>query len=503
MRPRSLDAVADLVGGTAHHVPATSIGPRVVIDSREVEPGALFVALPGDRVDGHRFVAGAVADGAGAALVAADRWDPASSDVPVVVVDDPRAALGRLSRALLDAEADVPGRTRPLLVLGITGSMGKTSTKDLVAHVLGAAAPTVAPRNSFNNEIGVPLTATAVDGATGFLVSEMGARGIGHITTLCEFTPPRIGVVLNVAHAHIGEFGSQQAIARAKGELVEALPVEGWAVLNADDPLVAAMVERTAAAVAWFSLGEHADRPRLPDARPTVWVGAAEVEHDAWGRHHFDLLLARGEEPPVSVGRVGLATPGRAQLSNALAAAAAAIAAGLEPSEVAASLDGAGLRSRWRMELHPCADDSLVVNDAYNANPDAVLGAVGTVAGMARDNQRRFGVVLGDMLELGDQAVADHRATGQAVAAAGASWAVFVGQHAGDQAVGARSAGLDEDSISEAADHATALEQIGRHHRSGDVVLVKGSRGMALETVADALVARLGPAAAPTDGGAA
>src|SRR5699024_10778320 len=175
-------------------------------------------------------------------------------ELPVVAVADPRTALGRLARHVIDRATG-----HGLTVVGVTGSMGKTSTKDLLGHVLATDAPTVAPRNSFNNEIGVPLTATRVGTDTGYLVSEMGARGIGHIALLCGLTPPRIGLVLNVAHAHIGEFGSQQAIARAKGELVEALPPDGWAVLNADDPLVAAMADRTGARIAWF--GERRPAP--------------------------------------------------------------------------------------------------------------------------------------------------------------------------------------------------------------------------------------------------
>ncbi len=483
MKPLSLAALAKLVAGRAHG--DATVGPDVVIDSRRTVAGALFVALPGDHVDGHRFVESAIADGAAAALVGPS-WSTETSSAPVVVVDDPATALARLARGIIGTELADPHRDRPLTVTAITGSMGKTSTKDLLAHLLAGEAATVAPENSFNNEIGVPLTATRVDGSVGFLVSEMGARGVGHIAALCAITQPRIGVVLNVAHAHIGEFGDQETIARAKGELVESLPVDGWAVLNLDDPLVTAMATRTQARIAGFSL------TATPSVGTELWLGADQIEADPWGRHSWDLLLSRDGTAPTVVARVALATAGRAQVTNALAAATAAVAAGLDPVLVAQRLDGAQVTSKWRMELHPCADGTMVVNDAYNANPDAVAGALGAVAQMARANDRRLGVVLGDMLELGDLAVTGHRSSGQAVAGAEAAWAVFVGAHATDQGDAAREAGMAAGAISEVTDAPAAEEAVRHHHRRGDVVLVKGSRGMRLERVADGLVARLG-----------
>lgn len=486
MIPMRLAEVAAAVGGevaTAHA--DLRVGPEVVIDSREVAPRALFVALAGERSDGHRHVAAALEAGAGAALVARHAWQ-GPADLPVVTTDDPQRALGRLARHVIDRAA-----IRGLTVIGVTGSMGKTSTKDLLGHVLAADAPTIAPRNSFNNEIGVPLTATRVDPDTGYLVSEMGARGIGHISLLCELTPPRVGVVLNVAHAHIGEFGSQQAIARAKGELVEALPSDGWAVLNADDPLVAAMADRTRARIAWFA----GQRPTAPaatgtggDAVPTMTVWPAEVTHDSWGRHSF-VLAATGHHPEHGVlegplGTVRLATPGRAQLSNALAAATAAIAAGVAPERVARALDGAGVTSPWRMELTELGDTTMVVNDAYNANPDAVLATLDTAGTMATDNQRRLGVVLGDMLELGDAAETDHALVGRAAAEAGAQWAVFVGDHADTQAAAAAGAGMPTATIRSVADAAAASAVLPEVQQAGDVVLIKASRGVGLESVA-------------------
>ena len=215
-------------------------------DSRMVVPGALFVALPGEHVDGHDYVAAAINAGAAAALTR----HPVNGALCLVVVD-PLVALGRLSRYLIDRSSG-----DGLCAIGITGSVGKTSTKDLLAQVLEQAGPTVAAAGNLNNELGVPLTVGRIDAGTRFLVLEMGARGIGHIAYLCDIAPPRVGVVLNVGQAHVGEFGGQAAIAQAKGELVESLPADGWAVLNIDDPLVWAMRRRTKAQVLPWS--EHA-----------------------------------------------------------------------------------------------------------------------------------------------------------------------------------------------------------------------------------------------------
>lgn len=250
MEKLTLRRLAEVVAGRLHDEAAADrlVGPDVVIDSREATPGALFVAFAGEQVDGHDYIAKAAGLGAVATLcqrVPAELAQEVAAGC--VIVADQTAALGKLARHLTER----PG----LAVIGITGSQGKTSTKDLVAQVLSGHGETVAPQGSFNNEIGVPLTATRVNDSTRFLVSEMGARGVGHISYLCSLTPPSIGVVLNVGQAHVGEFGSQDVIAEAKGELVEALPAEGWAVLNGTDRRVVAMASRTPARVALFSGG--------------------------------------------------------------------------------------------------------------------------------------------------------------------------------------------------------------------------------------------------------
>jgi UDP-N-acetylmuramoyl-tripeptide--D-alanyl-D-alanine ligase len=434
-------------------------------------PGALFVALPGARADGHDFVAAAYAAGAAAALT---RYPV--PDALCLVVADPLVALGRLARHLVDRAAPAG-----LRVVGITGSQGKTSTKDLLSQVLETAGPTVAPAGNLNNELGVPLTVTRVDEQTRYLVAEMGARGIGHIAYLCDIAPPTVGVVLNVGHAHVGEFGGQAAIARAKGELVEALPADGVAVLNAADPLVWAMRERTVASVLAFSTDGA-------PSGPGVW--ASDLVGDPSGRYTFRLHAA-GRSGPEGNGEieVRLQVPGRHQVGNALAAATAALALGLEVDAVGQALSRAVARSRWRMELHQRDDGVTVLNDAYNANPDSMAAAVGTLAELSNSGQRRSWAVLGDMLELGDEAERAHADLGALVATSGIDRLVAVGAYAEPMAAAARAGGLNGGAVRAYPDKAAAQAAVLAELAAGDVVLVKASRGLALDTVAEAILA--------------
>ena len=441
----------------------------VTADSRSVAPGALFVALPGARADGHDFVPTAYAAGAAAALTR----HPVP-DALCLLVADPLVALGRLARHLVDR-----GAAGGLRVVGITGSQGKTSTKDLLSQVLESAGPTVAPAGNLNNELGVPLTVSRIDEHTRFLVAEMGARGIGHIAYLCDIAPPTVGVVLNVGHAHIGEFGGQPAIAQAKGELVEALPPGGTAVLNAADPLVWGMRERTAATVLAFSV------EKAPPG-PGVW--ATDLVGDPSGRYGFRLHAA-GLPALDGEAEVSLQVPGRHQVGNALAAAAAALALGMDLPDVAAGLSRASARSRWRMELHQRDDGVTVLNDAYNANPDSMAAAVGTLAELSGQRRRRTWAVLGDMLELGNQAEQAHADLGALVAASGIDQLVAVGAYAEPMAAAARAGGLADGAVRAYPDKDAAQTAVLAGLAPGDVVLVKASRGLALDTVAEAILA--------------
>jgi UDP-N-acetylmuramoyl-tripeptide--D-alanyl-D-alanine ligase len=451
----TLAEVAELTGGAlTGGDPAAAVTGAVTLDSRTVADGDLFVAVAGERVDGHDFLGAAAAAGAVGAL--ATRPDAA---LPCVVVDDPVVALGRLA-AGVHARLAAGGLT----TLGLTGSSGKTSTKDLLGQVLAVAGETVSPPGSYNNDIGLPLTVLSADEGTRYLVLEMGARGPGHIARLCEVARPGIGIVLNVGSAHLGEFGSAEVIAQAKGELVEALGADGTAVLNADDPRVLGMAPRTRARVVTTGRGPDAD------------VRATDVLLDDTARARF-TLVAGGEEHPVALRVVG-----EHQVANALSAAAAALAAGMTPAAVATALSAAGARSRWRMEVDRRADGVTVVNDAYNANPESMRAALAALAGLPAT--RRV-AVLGAMAELGPDAVAEHERLGRDAAAAGVDLLVAVGADAVGIADGAAAAGRrpGEESVL-VPDRAAARQLLQEVLRPGDVVLVKASRAYGLELLA-------------------
>jgi UDP-N-acetylmuramoyl-tripeptide--D-alanyl-D-alanine ligase len=450
----SLSEVAELTGGTLTGPAGARVTGKVTLDSRAVAPGDLFVAVVGERVDGHDFLGAAA--GAGAVAALSTRADDA---LPTVIVDDPVLALGRLATGV-HARLTAGG----LRTLGITGSSGKTSTKDLLGQVLAAAGPTVSPPGSYNNDIGLPLTVLDADEETRFLVLEMGSRGPGHIARLCRIARPQIGVVLNVGSAHLGEFGSPEGTARAKGELVEALPENGTAVLNADDPRVLGMASRTRARVLTTGRG------------PDAYVRATRGALDEQGRAIFDLQVGEETHP------VHLQVVGEHQVANALSAAGAALAAGMSPADVAAALSAATARSRWRMEVDRRADGVTVVNDAYNANPESMRAALAALTGLPAD--RRI-AVLGAMGELGADAPAEHERLGRDAAAAGVDLIVAVGPDAVGIAEGAAAAGrrTGEESV-HVPDRAAARELLSEVLRPGDVVLLKASRAYGLELLA-------------------
>lgn len=450
----TLAEIARVVGGRLDGGadPAATVRATPVIDSREAGPGSLFVALTGEHADGHAFAAAAAAAGAVATLAARPVAGPA------VLVGDVVSALGALAAHVVRA----PSRLR---VLGVTGSSGKTTVKDLTAALLSRAGPTVAPRNSFNNEIGLPLTALRVASETRFLMLEYSARRTGHIAALTRLVRPDIAAVLNVGRAHLGEFGSREAIAQAKGELIEALPEEGVAVLHADDPVVAGMAGRTRARVLRFGTGASAE------------VRASEVGLDPWVRPSFQLHL-----PDAESYRVNLRYLGAHQVGNALAAAALAHAAGLAGESIAAGLSEAAPTSRWRMELREMAGGGLVLNDAYNANPESTSAALRTLAALA--SGRRSWAVLGEMAELGQSAPQAHAEIGRLAGELGIDRVVGIGAPTAALVDAALSAGARAEQV---ADPDAARRLLEAALRPGDVVLVKGSRVAALERLAEGL----------------
>ena len=456
MIPLSIGQIAQITGANLDSVPdpAAVVAGPVVIDSRQAVPGALFAALPGERADGHDFAA-AAAD-AGAVVMLGTR----PTGTPALLVENVPAALGLLARAVVD---QLPG----LVVAGITGSAGKTTTKDLAAELIGSLGPTVSPQNSFNNEIGHPLTVLRAGEHTRYLVAELSARGPGHIDALCRIAPPRLGAVLCVGNAHAGEFGSLTQIAAAKAELPRALPADGVALLNADDPLVAAMAADTAARVVTF--GRSAD------------VSATAVRLDELSRPSFTLRMPDGSAV------VELRLHGEHNVTNALAAAALAGQLGMDVNAIAAGLSSAAARSKWRMEVSERPDGVIVVNDAYNASPEAVTAALAALRVMAVG--RRAYAVLGRMAELGGRSREFHEQAGMAAARSGLAGLIAVGDEAAPMLTGAKTVTDFTGELIGVPDGTAALAALAERLRPGDAVLVKASRAAGLETVALALAA--------------
>ncbi|WP_427132612.1 UDP-N-acetylmuramoyl-tripeptide--D-alanyl-D-alanine ligase [Pseudarthrobacter sp. S9] len=461
----------------------------VVTDSREATAGSLYVAKPGETADGHDFVGAAFDRGAVLALVERDVPDDAGRNYPAVVVQDSVLAVGALaaeSVRRIRARREAAGA--PLTVIGITGSAGKTTTKDLLAGILAAndadgtaegnaEGKTIAPQGSYNGEIGVPLTVFKAGYDTRYLVIEMGATGVGHIRYLADMVRPDIGVVLGVGSAHAGEFGGVENIAVAKGELVEALPAAGTAVLNLDDPRVAAMAARTEASV----LGYTAQPAR--DGQPAA-VRAEGVELNAGGSPEFELYLP-GENAPDGTTPYHVASRliGAHHVANLLAAAGAAHAAGIPGMQIAASLSAQAAASRWRMERTERADGVTIINDAYNANPESMRAALRTLADLGRG--RRTWAVLGAMLELGPDSIREHTAVGTQVVRLNISRLVVVGREARSLYVSAVQEGSwgDECVFAETPDEAYELLQA--ELRPGDLVLFKSSNSIGLRHLGD------------------
>jgi len=474
--------VATATGGRVVAVPGTAVisGP-VVTDSRQVEPGSLFVALPGEKVDGLDFAATAVAAGAVAVLAEREAVGPDGAALPCVVVADATVALGALARvalASLREASSAPGGARPRVpeprVVGVTGSVGKTTTKDLLAQVLGAAGPTVAPVRSFNNEIGLPLTVLQADAQTRFLVLEMGASAQGDLDYLTQIAPPDVAVVLAVGHAHLGGFGGGlDDVARAKSELVTGLAPGGVAVLNADDPRVAAMARLAPGEVVMFGFSEQAS------------VRAEDLRLDQ-GRASFTLVAdlpgrASGSAP------VRLRLVGEHHVNNALATATVALLLGLDLDEVARALSVADALSPHRMHVVDRPDGVTVVDDSYNANPDSMRAALKALAVLSRPDRRSV-AVLGEMLELGDAALTEHDAIGRLVVRLDIGLTVVVGAGARAIATGAAHEGSWGDEVVMADDVDAAWEFLRGELRAGDVVLVKSSYGAGLWRLGDLLV---------------
>ena len=503
----SIAQIAEIVGGRLADIsPADAAGRYVTgtveFDSRAVTPGGLFLALPGARTDGHDFAHAAVAAGAAAVLAARPVGVPAivvpptrAADAGAGVLEHDTdgsgaavlAALAKLAAAVA-AELVAGGLT----IIGITGSSGKTSTKDLIAAVLRPLGEVVAPPGSFNNELGHPWTVLRATADTDYLVLEMSARHPGNIAALAAIAPPGIAVVLNVGTAHLGEFGSREAIASTKAELVQAVPASGVAVLNVDDQAVAAMADKTAARVVRVGQSGNAD------------IRADGVELDDLARPRFTLSTATDSV------EVQLAVHGEHQVSNALCAAAVALECGASLQQVATALAAAAPASRHRMEVNTRADGVTVINDAYNANPDsmraglqalAVMGqsdrrrvddaAEGRGRGGARQSKPRSWAVLGEMAELGEDSISEHDRIGRLAVRLDISRLIVVGTGRPMSAMhhGAVMEGSWGSESTMVPDADAALELLRAELQPGDVVLVKASNAAGLSALAERLLA--------------
>ena len=481
--------IAEAVGGTL----SESLDPETVLtavtpDSREVagQDGVLYVAKPGEHADGHDYIDAALSAGAAAVLAERATTAPDGSAHPSILVEDAVMAMGALAR-------DVVARVRAhseTTVIGITGSAGKTTTKDLLAAILAEQGPTVAPQGSFNGEVGVPLTVFRASLDTRYLVVEMGADHVGNIAYLCDIVKPDIGVVLMVGTAHAGSFGGVANIAKTKGELVEAIGPEGVVLLNRDDFQVAAMAERTTAPVVWFSTDEDTVPLIAEDVAAGRAAGVALARNlttDVEGRPVFDLQLGADTEAPtvpVTSGLIGIH-----HAHNVVAAAGAAAAAGIRPADIAGVLDGLGPTSRFRMERTERPDGVTVINDAYNANPESMRAALKTLAQLGRATGRRTWAVLGEMLELGDEHIREHTLVGETVVRLNIAQLLVVGAGARPLYIGALNEGSWGEEAHFAADLDEAFDLLSKRLAPGDIVLVKSSNGSRLAQLGERLAA--------------
>jgi len=436
--------IALLVGGEIHCDKDLLVSKAPVFDSRLATPGCIFAALKGEKVDGHEFAADAYRAGAMFSLTTH------RIDGPCIVVDDVLVALSVLA-------AFVRKRLTGLTVVGITGSQGKTSTKDLLAHMLRVAGPTVAPAGSFNNDLGLPITLLECDERTMFCILEMGARHPGDIARLCQIAQPNIGIVLVVGSAHLGEFGSVKAIAETKSELIQSLGAEGVAILGSYDLYTPAMAALHAGRTILFGDGQV--------------VRAADIEIRE-GRPHFDLVTPGGRDA------VGMRLVGAHQISNALAVAAVGTALELPIELIASSLSTAEIASKWRMEIHDLLG-LLLINDSYNANPESMAAAMGSLVLFAQERGGQSWAFVGKMHELGESSAAHHGAIGTLAQEIGIDHLVAIG----------------------APEYGSSKGQMLIHHfkdideclsmtdffAAGDVVLVKASRSEGFEVLAEKL----------------
>ena len=441
MIPLTAGEIGLLLGGDIFCDKDLLVSQAPVFDSRKAIPGSIFLALKGDQFDGHDFAADAYRAGSVFSLTSR------RIDGPCIVVNDVVQALSTLATF-------VRARLENLTVIGITGSQGKTSTKDLLAHMLSAVGPTVSPIGSFNNDLGLPITLLECDERTRFCILEMGARHKGDIARLSQIAKPDIGVVLTVGSAHLGEFGSVEAIAQTKSELISSLDEKSIAVLGTYDSFTPEMAQLHKGRVIFFGNDQE--------------VRAADIEIRE-GCPHFEVVTPSGRDA------VGMRVVGAHQIANALAVAAVGTALDLPIELIASSLSTAEIKSKWRMELHDVFG-LLIINDAYNANPESMSAALRSLTLFAQERGGSSWAFLGKMHELGESTATAHRKIGTLAQEIGVDHLVAINQPDYGASTGAMSVHHVE-NIEEAA-------LLMAHFSAGDVVLVKASRSEGLENLA-------------------
>ncbi len=453
---RVLEIVTATNGRLLQGDPETVVG-GIAIDSRKAERGQLFFAFPGSASDGHLHVDDALNRGAAAAVISRPVFIDGGQ--PLIMVVDPLRALQDLARYYRQLFT--------LPVVAVTGSTGKTTTKDLIAGVLGIGRRVLKTEGNQNNEIGLPLTMLRLDRGYGAVVLEMAMRGPGEIAALCRLSQPRIGVITNIGMTHLERLGSQQAIAEAKGELLDALPPEGCAVLNGEDDWQRQLALKCRCEVIFYGPG-----PEWPvNASDIVMNGLRGSEfmlHTPLGEAHCRLTLA-----------------GRHNVSNALAAAAVGTRFGIHPEQIAQGLEAA-FRTGMRLEIKKGIAGATIIDDTYNASPDSVKAGLRLLADVP--DRGRTIAVLGDMYELGAETVTGHRSVGECAAAMQVDYLCTVGSLAREIAIGARAAGLSDVKIGIFSDNQAAIAFMRELIQSGDVILVKGSRGARMEQIVASLI---------------
>ncbi len=462
----NLGQICEIVGGKLVGDASTRV-TGISIDSRTTKPGDLFAAIVGERVDGHDFVIKASEEGAVASLVSK------SSIGEYVLVPESPDSLDPVIHAIAKVSAYVRTLMQGIEIIGITGSSGKTSTKDMIGQILSHAGVTHAPAGSLNNELGLPLTLLSAPRDVKYLVAEMGMRGLGHISHLCKLAQPTIGVITNVGQAHIGEVGSIEGIAKAKSELVSAIPASGVVILNADDDRVMAMRTLTEATVFTYGFSKVAD------------VRAENLHLSAHGSYNFDLIY-RGERIPASIPILG-----EHNVLNALAAAAVGLAVGIEVQDIAKSLVTLQQKSKWRMEVHQLPRNVTIINDAYNANPESLTAALETLVAIPATGSTF--AILGKMHELGQTSDAIHFQMAKLATKIGVTHVIAVGESAKSYGLPRPATKLDSGNGPDGTvqnsvwlpDFASACDYIVNEVNSGDILLFKASRAEKFEVLAD------------------